>query len=264
MKETTRTIMGLPVMGNRSQSVFGIALPMHRDLFSRCSSVGFRNVTRQPICKALAKHYAAQLAMRDKMAAAMMAREFTRDQIADEWRRIVFLTTDTATSAFRDKFGPLPPCGFVPANKRADHALEHAANHALAEMSRLVFLRTSGAEYWNDASPMLGLPDTDNDVIYIFRQRSHSGERDGLKAQKIGRTSKIKQRNRAHKTSNTDLEQIAVIRKSSAITEAAVHRLLKERKMDGEREWFWLSPEESEMVCDPTRLAAEIRKAGLV
>jgi 5-methylcytosine-specific restriction protein A len=156
MKEKDRYHQKMPVMGNRSKSVFGISVLMHQDFFSKCSSIGGRNRTPQPICKEFARHYKLQLEIRDMMTEAMIRRMgYTKEDCLREWQEIVCKCTKTATDAFIEKYGPIPPGRCVMPSKKAEAALQYAAKNAIAEMRKLSELRMNGIGCVTHASMVL-------------------------------------------------------------------------------------------------------------
>jgi len=144
MKTKDRYYQELPAMGNRSRSVFGINLPMHNDFYSKCSSVGRRNRTPQPVCKEFARHYKVQLEIRDMMIERMEQNDYTKRDCLTEWARIVEECCHVATVAFSHCYGELERGTCVMPSKRANEALFYAARVALAEMRKLADLRMAG------------------------------------------------------------------------------------------------------------------------
>jgi hypothetical protein len=262
MKEKEIYAQRLPAMGDRSKSVFGIRIKMHPSFFADCSSKGYRNRTRQPICKRFAKDYKLQLEQRDKMTEAMTRHDYTKEECLTEWANVCSECTDIATSAFFEKYGPLPECGFLPPSEKADEALDYAAKKARSAMLGIADLRAQGVGITCRPTYDLGLGFSD-EVIYCYKQRMHTQATQGTGIYKIGKTRVEEKRSRTYRTHNTDLEHISTISKAGVISEAAIHRLFASCLLPGEREWFRLTPDQAALIQNPSALAVAIRRAGV-
>jgi hypothetical protein len=251
MKEKIKYATLAPVWGNRSKSVFGINLEMDRRFFAECSSVGQRNRTKQPICKVFARHYKAQLAMRDKLSKIMIAMGYTPAECLTEWARIVAECTQTATNVFVQSHSG----GIVEFSSKAEKSLAVAANHALAEMSKLIALRESGIGYAASPTQELEFPEN-RKMVYVFHHPNHPKETPTRKAYKIGTTKDFEARTKTHRTSNTALVHVVTHLSGHTLNETNVHLLFKACRFD--LEWFLLSDSDVELIKSQHRLRSAI------
>lgn len=206
------------------------------------------------------KTEAEQRRLKDELFAAGLRFGYTRHEIKGEWELVVNAVTRHLTDWFKKRYSHLIIGGVLQNTDEAIDALDSAADEGIGELVKIIRMRTSKQGTWT-VNLHGNFPLTNDGVsIYVYRQRVHSQEGNGRKVYKIGKTQRPHQRDKEHKTSNTDLELLAVYPESGILNETEIHRHLRKFRLDGAKEWFLLNDEQAKTVCNPHMIKIELLK----
>jgi len=244
----------LPVDGNRSLNYVGVEMRMDQKFFHDTSDCGI-NKRPDPRLICCDREYHAEL--RSSLYFAAKIDGLSPEQMQAEWRGLVSKATKECTVLFKEKLS-IGTLDVVPYSEENLSKLTESVHDALGWIAGEISKITKRKKWSLKAIPSELNLDVSSVTVYVKMQRHHSKETTGRKAYKIGMTTNAEARSKAHKTSNTDLEDIAKFNECRCVTERNIHKLFAAYRMPGETEWFLLTGKQVEVLKSFYALEAAI------
>ena len=247
MKITTQYENHEPFEGNRSLQYLGIALFMEADFFNITRDTKFGKPRPDPRINLFNRKLQEDLRRRIMDAAKSFG--ISMEEAEGEWLKIVAQGTGKATKYVQGK---------TDAGRLKDQPLTVGLHRKIVEDSFKIALRAvSGtvheremiSETWTIQS---GLDFGTDDSVWIYIRRDHPTS----EFYKIGETKRSDKRESAYKTHSAESVLLATYRASEYLTEKKIHDHFAKKRTH--REFFKLSPEDVETVCDPKKMRAAL------